>query len=150
MEFRKLGGLLGSVAVGITLCAGSVALAQDDNGPTQSVPVASSSPKATSGSVKCTADINSDGSVLACKSCNTANTKSLGTGEYQVEFKAPCTNILAIDGWSRWVQPDALNTGSTYAYCTTADRRGDANAVWVQCQNNSGPVNTSFFLFIAK
>ena len=100
--------------------------------------------------MKCTADINFDGTVLSCKHCNTAGVVHVGTGQYSVEFKAPCTNLLAVNGWSRWVQPDPLDNTSTDAYCTTADRSGNSNAIWVQCQNAGGPVDTAFFLFVAK
>lgn len=117
--------------------------------PSSVTPLASG-PKATKGSVKCTAAVNSDGSVLSCNHCNAADTQRTSTGHYQVGFKKPCTNILAANGWSRWVQPDTLEGGSEIAFCTTADREGDANAVFVLCENASGAVNASFFLFVAK
>jgi hypothetical protein len=71
----------------------------------------------------------------------------------------------AINGWSRWVQPDTLQIGivrcarSTCAdgpgaWCTTADSATDSNAAWVNCQHTGGPgshgksefFGTSFFL----
>src|SRR5579859_4498698 len=114
---RTFRGLIASVALGLAVCGGpSVSLA-GGNGPTGPSTAVVSTPKATNGSVKCTADINSDGSVLSCKHCNIANTTHLATGEYQVEFNRPCTNILAVNGWSRWVQVDNLSTSSQDAYC---------------------------------
>jgi hypothetical protein len=149
---KSLFGLVASSVIGVALCPGPfIASAQEDNGASEVAPV-TSTPKSTNGSVKCTADINSDGRVFACKNCNRANTKHLGTtGTYLVEFKAPCTNITAANGWSRWVEPDTFGTGNLNAYCTTADRGGeDPNAVYVQCQNAGGKVDASFFLFVAK
>ncbi len=139
------------IATGTVLIAGAGAFAQD-SGATSASAAAASGPKATNGSVKCTAAINTDGSVLSCKGCVPANTTHPAAGQYAVEFKAPCTSVLAVNGWSRWVQPDALSTGSTgYAVCTTADRGGDANAVSVTCFDSTGtPADTSFFLFVAK
>ena len=145
------------LALGICFTSGGTFAGQDDgdvNATTASPsPVTSlgATAKATKGSVKCTAAINSDGSVLSCNHCNRGDTNHLSpTGQYQVGFSKPCQNILAVNGWSRWVQADDLSNGVVTAFCTTADRNGDANAVYVQCQNASGPVNTSFFLFVAK
>jgi len=108
---------------------------------------------ATKGKVKCTAAINSDGTVARCFKCNQdpLQTRRLGPGEYEVAFAGlGCTNITADRGFSRWVQADTLGTGSLDAYCTTADRAGDPNSVFVACQNAGGLVDTSFFLFIAR
>jgi hypothetical protein len=121
-----------------------------DNEEGSTATPASASFKATNGIVKCTAAINADGSVAACKHCNPADTKHLSTGTYSVGFSAPCLNVRAPNGFSRWVQADALGTGSTDAYCTTADRRQDPNAIFVQCQNAGGTVDTPFFLFVAR
>jgi hypothetical protein len=109
----------------------------------------------TRGVVFFTAAINSDGTIASCFECVPANTKRLGVGEYQIDFGE---NVEAINGWSRWVQADTLTTGTVNAWCNTADRAGDANAVWVNCQHsggpgsqgNSAPVDVSFFLFVAR
>jgi len=109
----------------------------------------------TRGVVFFTAAINSDGTVASCFDCVAANTKRVGVGQYQIDFGE---NVQAVNGWSRWVQADTLTTGTEDAWCNTADRAGDANAVWVNCQHaggpgsmgNSAPLDTSFFLFVAR
>jgi hypothetical protein len=148
----KVVSLAAVLAVGICVTAG-VAFAQQGDAPAvkPSAVVPNVTAKATSGSVKCTADINADGSVLACKHCNTGDTMHLGTtGEYQVGFSKPCQGITTANGWSRWVQVDPLTDSNANAYCTTADRTGDTNAIYVQCQNASGLVDTPFYLFVAR
>lgn len=149
----KMVSAVAVVAVGICVASGGAFAGQDDNRATSSpsavVPL--TTPKATNGSVKCTANINSDGSVLACKHCNPSDTTHVATGEYSVGFNKPCQNILAVNGWSRWVQVDTLAFGTAHGTCTTADRVTDANAVWVACFDGSGnPADASFFLFVAK
>ena len=109
----------------------------------------------TRGVVFFTAAINSDGTVASCFDCVAANTKRVGVGQYQIDFGE---NVQAVNGWSRWVQADTLTTGTEDAWCNTADRAGDANAVWVNCQHaggpgsmgNSAPIDVSFFLFVAR
>jgi len=109
----------------------------------------------TRGVVFYTAAINTDGTVASCFGCNRVNTKRLGVGQYQVEFG---TNVQATFGWSRWLQADTLTFGTENAWCNTADRAGDANAVWINCQTTGGagsmgnsiPKDTSFFLFVAR
>jgi len=104
--------------------------------------------QATRGVVFYTAAINSDGTVASCFSCNPAATTHLGTGAYQVDFG---TNVQATNGFSRWLQPDTLAAGSISTFCDTADRVGDTNAVFVNCQDATGAaVDTSFFLFVAR
>lgn len=106
------------------------------------------------GQVLCTAAINSDGTVAGGQHVKLAGTSRLGgagVGNYQVEFFAPCTNIVASRGWARWVQADTLATGTTIGYCTTADRAGNINAVFVTCRDAAGvALDTSFFLFVAR
>jgi hypothetical protein len=106
--------------------------------------------QATRGVVFATAAINSNGSVANCFTCNRGNTGLLGTGAYQVAFNQ---NVQANNGWSRWLQVDTLTTGSiSNVSCTTADRAGTPSAVFVLCSDNmtGNPVNTSFFLFVAR
>jgi hypothetical protein len=141
------------LAVGICVTSAGAFAQQGDAPavkPSAAAPAATN--KATNGSVKCTADINADGSIFACKHCNPADTMHLvPTGEYQVGFSKPCLNITSANGWSRWVQVDPLSASSSNAYCTTADRSGDVNAIYVQCQDNTGAaVDASFYLFIAR
>jgi hypothetical protein len=150
---------LANVAV---LCSGialsSAALAQSAQNTVSGVTprnLAPLSAEPTRGVVFFTAAINSDGSVASCFDCNTANTQRLGVGVYQVDFGQ---DVEAINGWSRWVQADTLTTGTENAWCNTADRAGDPNAVWINCQapggpgsqGNSKPVDVSFFLFVAR
>src|SRR5262245_54993666 len=111
----------------------------------------------TRGVVFFTAAINSNGSVAGCFGCNTTNTRKVAVGRYIVSFGQ---NVQAINGWSRWVQPDTLEFGivgsvtNPGAWCTTADSVADSNAVWVNCQHSGGPgsggqaefFDTSFFL----
>lgn len=150
-----------ALAVGLVIAmAGASRAYEDDNtspGQTrydQSDIVKLAQP--TRGVVFFTAAINTDGSIASCFHCNGAPlTERLGVGLYQIDFGQ---NVQAANGWSRWVQADTLGTGSENAWCNTADRSGDVNAVWVNCQTaggpgsmgNSKPVDTSFFLFVAR
>jgi hypothetical protein len=117
--------------------------------------IAPGSAQPTRGVVFFTAAINSDGTVASCFGCNAAQTKKLGTGEYQIDFGQ---NVQAINGWSRWVQPDTLTIDTENVWCNTADRSGDIDAVWINCQTsggpgsqgNSKPADASFFLFVAR
>ena len=102
---------------------------------------------ATRGQVIYAAAINPDGTIAKCYGCVASKTLYLGTGEYQVAFG---TNVQARTGVSRWVMPDTLTTGEEYTWCDTADRAGVVTAIYVNCQNASGPANTSFFLLVAK
>jgi hypothetical protein len=101
----------------------------------------------TRGVVFKTAALNSDGSRFACFGCT--NTIHLGPGEYEIDFDH---NVQAVNGWSRWVQVDTLQTGSIdNRACSTADRAGNTFGVYVQCYNGSGTfIDTSFFLFVAR
>jgi hypothetical protein len=115
----------------------------------------------TRGVVFFTAAINSDGSVASCFGCNATKTIRVTVGRYIVDFGQ---NVQAINGWSRWVQPDTLQTGivgtgnNPGAWCSTADSAADSNAVWINCQHSGGAgsqgqaefFDTSFFLFVAR
>lgn len=98
----------------------------------------------------CTAAINANGSRAGGNTV--ASSTNILPGQYQVVFKAPCTNITARNGWMRVVQVDTLTTGAiTDVKCTTADRSGNVNAVFVFCHNGAGvATNTSFFLLVAR
>jgi hypothetical protein len=152
---------LASVAI-LGIAVSGIAFAQATRDDHNSPPgrelranIAPNSAQPTRGVVFFTAAINSDGTIAGCFGCNTTNTKRLGVGEYQIDFGQ---NIQAINGWSRWLQVDTLTTSSENAWCNTADRFGDHNAVWVNCQTsggpgsqgNSKPVDASFFLFVAR
>jgi len=156
---------LGALVNGTLLCLGvavsSAAVAQTAQEPTNTLPgvaprnLPAGSAQPTRGVVFFTAAINSDGTVAGCFGCNTANTKKLATGVYQVNFGQ---NVQAVNGWSRWIQADTLSTGTENAWCNTADLAADNNAIWVNCQTtggpgsqgNSKPVDASFFLFVAR
>jgi hypothetical protein len=157
--------LIGAFTTITVLCLGSALFGfahaqtagEDHNAPSGHVRtnIAPGSAQPTRGVVFFTAAINSDGTVASCFGCNTAHTQKLGTGEYQIDFGQ---NVQAINGWSRWVQPDTLTIGTENVWCNTADRSGDNNAVWVNCQTsggpgsqgNSKPADASFFLFVAR
>jgi len=145
-----------TVGLIVGLTAAASAFGDTNLLPGQSAaPAAVTLPNATRGVVFFTAAINSDGTVASCFNCNRAKTFRLSTGAYQVDFGQ---DIRASKGFSRWVQADPLNATSENAWCNTADRSGDVNAVFVNCQTtggpgsmgNSVPVDTSFFLFVAR
>jgi hypothetical protein len=92
------------------------------------------------------AAINSNGTVASCLGCTGA--VHLSTGSYEINFPF---NVQATNGWSRFVQVDTLSTGSIVnIVCTTADRAGNADAIFVLCVNSAGTdTDTSFFLITA-
>jgi hypothetical protein len=154
----RMGALTSVAVVCLGVALSSAAVAQTvSNGPTglKRADLVPGSAEPTRGVVFFTAAINSDGTIASCFDCNPAATQRLGVGQYQIDFGQ---NVQAINGWSRWVQADTLTTGSEDAWCNTADRAGDDNAVWVNCQHsggpgsmgNSAPFDTSFFLFVAR
>jgi hypothetical protein len=104
-------------------------------------------PQATRGVVFKTAAINPTGAVASCFRCVSA--LLLAPGQYQVVFDE---NVQAANGWSRWLQVDTLTTGAiNNVSCTTADRAGVPNGVFVYCHTGTGvAVDTSFFLFVAR
>jgi hypothetical protein len=133
---------LGLSAV-VLLASFAMAQATNGNGNDKSGPITLGA--ATRGVVFYTAAVNSDGTLASCFGCVSA--VRLGVGQYQVVFKE---NVQANNGWSRWCQPDTLNIGTTNAYCATADRLGNSNGVWLNFQGPNGPVDTNFFLFVAR
>jgi hypothetical protein len=152
LKFKSLARAIGLAAA---LLGTSSVYAQENNTLNGEKPLNITSAQPTRGVVFFTATINSTGGVASCFGCNTANTKRLGVGLYQIDFGQ---NVQAVNGWSRWVQVDTLTTGTENAWCNTADRAGDNNAVWVNCQTTGGPgsmgsskaTDTSFFLFVAR
>lgn len=105
--------------------------------------------QATRGIAFYTAAVNADGTLASCfANGNPCTATSFGAGAYQVDFG---TNVQANNGYSRWVQPDTLTTGTVSTFCDTADRAGDVNGVFINCQNAAGTgTNTSFFLFVGR
>ena len=137
--------LIASLLVAGSVLMSTGAFAQSANGAKS--PDAPAPLFATHGQVWYTAAVNSDGTVAGCLGCNRASTTRLSLGNYQVAFAG---NITALAGFSRWVQADTLTTGTEVAFCNTADRSGLISAVFVNCSNAAGPVDVSFFLFVAR
>jgi hypothetical protein len=142
---------LSALAV-VTALAGGAAIA-GPNDPDGRVPAdaPAGSLANNQGALLCTAAINSDASI-AGGTQYVASATSLGTGYYEVIFKGACKNITAARGWARMVQVDTLTTGSISGVsCTSADRAGNVDGVWVSCTDGAGAqVNTSFFLFVLR
>ncbi len=127
------------------------AMADINDGPNpRSVAPASLTP--TQGAVFCTAAINADGTNAQKAAGSTVlSTTHLGTGNYEVLFRAPCGNITAANGFARFVQTDTLTTGTTNGHCSTADRAGHVNGVFINCVDVAGaPADNSFFLFVTR
>lgn len=143
---------LAALAVSGLLIAFAANAASDNGVATQNATAGSLQP--THGSSLCTAAINSTGTIASGMHVLPAQTRRVGVGAYQVTFAAgsPCAPATAASGHSRWVQIDTLTIGSHAAgSCTTADRAGIPNGVWVQCYSATGIAkDTSFFLFVAR
>jgi len=136
-----------AVAVSISAAMFSVA-AFADNGPRELDITAVAT---NHGQVLCTAAVNTNATLAGGQ--DVVSAASEGTGAYQVVFGGACaSDVRAISGWARWVQVDTLTTGSIAdVSCTTADRAGVINGVWVFCTDSTGTaVNTSFFLAVAR
>lgn len=148
MNAKRIVSALGGA---LLLSASFAALADNnDGGPVaQNAPVDSLA--GNQSAPMCTAAINSDGTI-ASPVAALASAANLGGGTYEVVFKGACTNITAARGWARFVQVDTLTTGSIGdVKCTTADRAGKPNGVWVNCTNGSGVgTPTSFFLMVTR
>ncbi len=145
------------VGFGLSALTGSVRAGFETNGEAAPADVTLNS--TTRGVIFGTAAINADGTVASCFNCNPGSTIHLATGQYQVAFSNFGGGVItANNGFSRWVQPDTLTTGSENVWCNTADRAGSPNAVYVNCQHeggagsggNSAPVDASFFIFVAR
>jgi hypothetical protein len=142
-------GVLAALVVADSLAVTRHAAAQV-NGPdvTHAARAQAALANATRGIPFKTAAINSNGTIASCFRCVSAT--HLAQGEYQVTFDE---NVQANNGFSRWLQVDTLGTGSiSNVSCTTADRAGNVNAVFVICTLGSSGVitDTSFFLFVAR
>ncbi len=161
---RNVLGFLLSV---VLLACAPMALYAADDGATQppatasigkpkNAPTGSLNPNR--GEIKCTAAVNSNGSVAtriqfpSRSHVDPFGTVRLGTGLYQVAFLHPCSDVRSVLGWFRWVQPDDLNSGAVGArYCTVADRLGDTAAVFVECFNGAGFLaDTSFTITLSR
>ena len=141
-----------SLVVAATLAAltPGLALAASNGGPAAGAPDATGLlPNQAQG--LCTAAINSDGSIAGGFHVNPTKTLHLGTGQYQVSFTFPCNPPLAKNGWMRFVQVDTLRAGSLPSTtCETADRLGEPSALYINCESNGAPVDTSFMLMVTK
>lgn len=143
---------LAVAAAGVALFTSAAAIGQGLNGPDVNASDAPVGSLATNqGALLCVAAVNSTGTIAGGGSF-VASSALLGTGNYEVIFKGACRNITAARGWARWVQVDTLTDGSIdNVTCTTANRAGNQDGVWVRCTDGAGTgVNTSFFLFVAR
>ncbi|MDB5970578.1 MAG: hypothetical protein JWQ90_3028 [Hydrocarboniphaga sp.] len=141
------------VVAAVTAIFSSMGASAGPNDSAGPVPadVAAGSLTGTSGLSLCTAAINSDGT-LAGK-FRAKSSALVAPGSYEVLFGDICGNITAVNGWSRWVQVDTLTTSQVSGgiTCTTADRAGAKNGVFIYCTDAAGAaINTSFFLFVAR
>ncbi len=137
-----------AVAMATSAAIFSVGAFAQDNGE-RALDISAVAPN--QGQVLCTAAINTNATVAG--GLGVVSAASEGTGAYQVVFGGACaSDVRAVSGWARWVQVDTLTTGSISGVsCTTADRSGVINGVWVFCTNASGvATNTSFFLAVAR
>lgn len=133
----------------------SAALADDNTGGELApMDAAVGSLRPNFGNAVCTAAINSTGTVAggASVNLNALETRRLGVGNYEVDFRNPCQDVRAVSGFARHIQIDTLTSGSAPPIvCTTADRAGDISSVWVVCYDLTGaPADTSFFLTITR
>ncbi len=102
------------------------------------------------GSVQCTASVNSDGTAVSGRAIESAR---LTPGNYEVLFRAPCTNIKASKGYMAFVQPHTLSTGVTDPLtCTVADRAGKPNGLYIACFSavDGSPADTSFQVLVTR
>jgi hypothetical protein len=138
--------LVGTAALVVSMGA----MGQNEGYATQDLPVGAANN--VLGHILCTAAINTNGTRAGGASVLSSAQLAGLPGQYQVIFKPPCQNITARNGWARIVQVDTLTTGAiTDVGCTTADRAGNVNAVFVFCHNGAGvATNTSFFLYVLR
>lgn len=140
---------------GVLLLSASAAVFADANGggkrAQESVPAGSLAGNVSA--ALCTVAINADGTIAGGPG-QLASSSQLAAfpGAYEVIFKNQCTNITAANGWARFVQVDTFTTGvAAPLTCTTADRFGQPNGVFVQCTNPAGVgTNGSFFLMVTR
>lgn len=142
--------MLAKTLIGILgLAIGASALADDNGALTDNLAAGSASDNR--GQILCTAAINSDGTKAGGSTVSSST--YLGAGTYEVLFKGPCAgNITAVKGWARIVQVDTLTAGTHLpTFCTTADRAGATNGVFVKCTDGAGTAtDTSFSLYILR
>jgi hypothetical protein len=155
MRILTLRGLaVAGVAVIVATSAATLAIAGGGGGANggatvQDLPVGGAQPNG--GSTLCTAAVNSTGTLAG--GFRVASTAAFGPGNYEVIFRAPCTNITAARGWMHFVQAHTLTTGTIApgTSCTAADRAGNPNGVFVQCSDSTGtPAATSFMLQVSR
>jgi hypothetical protein len=147
LKMKSLAKSLMFGAVGMVMTAGVLA---DDNGGMGAYDAAPNSLQDNRGNILCTAAINSTGTKAG--GAMVLSSARSGVGTYQIQFKAPCNAIQAARGYARMVQPDTLTDGTLPARtCTTADRAGAPNGVFVSCSDGAGAAaDTSFFLFVLR
>ena len=143
--------LLMAGAVGAFMSAGAMA---DNNGGggVSSQDAAVGSLAYQHGHMMCLGAINSDGTVASQRVGKVASANRIEIGTYEVFFRPPCNDVRAVRGFSRIVQPDTLGAGSLASRtCTTANRVGANNVVWVVCYDETGALaDTSFFINVIR
>jgi len=98
------------------------------------------------GLVKGWAEINANGTVASCWRCNTnaLETRTLGTGTYEVDFNFNTTVATR----PRSALLDTHTTGSAIGMIGLADRAGDATSVYVQTYNAAGAAANQPFTIV--
>ena len=149
---NRLATSLVSFAIAALMLSFNAVAGPNDGPSTRSTTPASLLPN--QGGVWCTAAVNADGTnaQITGGSAVLSTTKLAGfTGAYEVQFKPPCNSITAVRGFARFVQVDTLEINEAAGYCTTADRVGKVNGVFVQCYDSTGAkADQSFFLFVTR
>jgi hypothetical protein len=142
---------LSALALVTALAGGAAVAGPNDPGGRIPADAPAGSLSNNQGALLCTAAINSDAS-LAGGTQYVASASLVATGSYEVIFKGACKNITAARGYARIVQVDTLTTGSISGItCSSADRAGNRDGVWVNCTDGAGvQTNTSFFLFVLR
>ena len=129
--------------------AGNVVAQNDTGASTSDVPAGTSHPL-NFGSVQCTASVNSDGTPVSGRAIES---QRIATGQYEVLFRAPCSNILANKGYMVFIQPHTLTFGSPAPVaCGAANRAAEANGVYVACFSmvDGTPADMSFQMMVTR
>ena len=102
----------------------------------------------SNGLVKAWAQINADGTIVACWRCNTdlAETRRVGAGSYEIDFTPLATDIA---GRPRTATIDIHLTGSFGdSTVTLADRSGDPSSVFTRTHNTAGALTDAPFVLM--
>jgi hypothetical protein len=102
----------------------------------------------SNGLVKAWAQINADGTIVACWRCNTDTneTRRISDGQYQVDFTPLATDIT---GRPRTATVDNHGGGSFGdSTVTLADRASDPSSVFARTHNTAGAFTDAPFILI--